>query len=91
MEGRPKPREVHVRTWREAGYVCISVGDTGPGIPREHREQVFDTFFTTKGERGTGLGLAAVKNIMRRHNGDVVLGERPGGGAEFMLKFPLGE
>ncbi len=89
MENRPEPREVHVRTWREPEHVCVAVADTGPGIPVENRAKVFDTFYTTKGERGTGLGLAAVKNIMRRHNGEVALGESSKGGAEFVLRFPL--
>jgi len=89
MESREGRREVHVRTWRDDGFVCIAVSDTGPGIPEENRHKVFDTFFTTKGERGTGLGLAAVRNIMRRHDGEVLLRENLWHGAEFILKFPL--
>lgn len=89
MAGQPPPREIRVRTWRENGYVCIAVSDTGPGIPEENRAKIFDTFFSTKGEGGTGLGLAAVKNIMRRHNGEVQLRENAANGAEFILKFPL--
>ena len=89
MEGQAPPREIRVRTWREPSHVCIAVGDTGPGIPEENRAKIFDTFFSTKGEHGTGLGLAAVKNIMRRHNGEVLLQEKDRKGAEFILKFPI--
>ena len=89
MDNQALPRELCVRTWREPEHVCIAVADTGPGIPQENRTKIFDTFFSTKGAGGTGLGLAAVKNIMRRHSGEVVLTESDWKGAEFVLKFPL--
>jgi signal transduction histidine kinase len=88
MEDQTEPRQLHLRTWQEAGHVCLSVGDSGPGIPPEHRDRIFHTFFTTKDNSGTGLGLAAVRNIMRRHNGEVVLEGHETGGALFILKFP---
>ena len=82
----------------EGTYSCLSVEDTGPGVPVEIREKIFETFFTTKGEMGTGLGLAVVKNVMRRHKGSVTLVDSPDrarttnqltGGAKFVLRFPL--
>ena len=88
MEDQSRPREIQIRSWQEDGHVCLSVGDTGPGIPEEHRPAVYDTFFSTKGEHGTGLGLAAVRNIVHRHGGEVALHENDGGGALFVLKFP---
>ena len=89
MSGQTEPRELRLRTWIEDGHGCFSVEDTGPGVPAEHREQIFDTFFTTKGEMGTGLGLSVVRNVMRRHKGSVTLVESPGRGAKFVLRFPL--
>jgi len=89
MDGQAPPREIHVRTWRDEDNVCISVSDTGPGVPIENRSKIFDTFYSTKGKNGTGLGLAAVKNIMRRHNGEVILEINEWNGAEFTLKFPI--
>ncbi len=89
MAGQPPPREIRVRTWRGTEHVCIAVSDTGPGIPEENRAKIFETFFSTKGDGGTGLGLAAVKNIMRRHNGEVQFKENTPHGAEFILRFPL--
>lgn len=89
MEKQEGAREILVRTWREPDYVCIAIADTGPGIPPENRPKIFETFFSTKGDKGTGLGLAAVKNIMRRHRGNVFFKESANGGAEFILKFPL--
>ena len=49
MDGQEGPREWNVRTWREPDNICITVSDTGPGIPPELRTKIFDTFFSTKG------------------------------------------
>ena len=89
MTGQAEPRELKLNTWVEDGCALFSVEDTGPGVPVEHRERIFDTFFTTKGEMGTGLGLSVVRNVMRRHKGSVTLVESPGRGAKFVLRFPL--
>ena len=88
MESTEGNRELVVRTWREPEHICIAISDSGPGIAPELRTKIFDTFFSTKGDKGTGLGLAAVKNIMRRHHGEVVVRENERHGAEFMLRFP---
>jgi signal transduction histidine kinase len=88
MEGGGKPCEVHVCTWEEDSKIFLSVRDTGPGVSPENRGRVFQTFFTTKASKGTGLGLAAVRNIMRRHNGTVSLRNVEGPGACFALTFP---
>ena len=88
MDNQEAPCEIILRTWMEDGHVCLSVEDTGPGVPREHRQRIFDTFFTTKGEKGTGLGLSVVKYVMRRHDGSITLADRPSQGAQFILRFP---
>jgi len=85
---REAPREIHIRTWAEDTTVCLSVTDNGEGIPAMARDRIFDTFYTTKGKEGTGLGLAVVRSVMTRHGGQVSLGQAPGGGAEFTLRFP---
>jgi nitrogen-specific signal transduction histidine kinase len=66
----------------------IQVTDTGPGIPAETQELVFNPFFTTKPE-GTGLGLAITHRIITRHGGTVRLESRPGQGAVVALALPL--
>jgi signal transduction histidine kinase len=88
MEKQTEAKEIIIRSWAEEAFVCLSVQDTGSGILPENRQKVFDTFFSTKGEKGTGLGLAVVRNVMVRHGGEVLLGDGGGRGAVFILKFP---
>jgi len=72
------------------GGVEIRVRDTGPGIPAEQREQIFNPFVTTK-TTGVGLGLSIVSKIMDEHNGWLRLEDVPDGGACFVAFFPLAE
>jgi signal transduction histidine kinase len=70
-----------------AGGVAIEVRDSGPGVPDDLRERIFQPFFTTR-EKGTGLGLAFVREIVRDHGGDVTLDRAAEGGARFTLQLP---
>jgi signal transduction histidine kinase len=72
---------------QEAGRVRVAVRDDGPGVPAELREQIFTPFFTTR-EKGTGLGLAFVREIVRDHGGDVSVREADGGGSVFSFDVP---
>ncbi len=73
----------------EGEYVFVSVSDTGIGIPPEVQDRIFEPFFTTKEiGAGTGLGLATVYAITRRHEGFIDLESRPGSGAAFRIFFP---
>lgn len=69
------------------GGIELSVADSGPGVPPELRSRVFEPFFTTRA-KGTGLGLAVVKQIVTAHAGSVSIDDRPGGGARFVLRLP---
>ena len=66
----------------------ITVQDNGPGIPVASRERVFQPFFTSK-RNGTGLGLALVQKIIVFHNGRVIAGSSPAGGASLQVTLPL--
>jgi signal transduction histidine kinase len=66
----------------------IIVSDNGPGIPAASRERIFQPFFTSK-RNGTGLGLALVQKIIVFHNGRVVAGTSPAGGASLQVTLPL--
>jgi two-component system, NtrC family, sensor histidine kinase PilS len=67
--------------------VAVRVRDDGPGIPSEHRDRVFEPFFTTK-NRGSGLGLATVLNLVNDHRGTVQLESQPGHGTCFTVRLP---
>ncbi len=60
------------------GWVSLSVSDTGPGIPEDVREKIFEPFYTTS-PQGTGLGLAITKRIILAHKGKINLTSFPGG------------
>ena len=67
--------------------VVLSVDDSGPGVPPDLHDKLFEPFFTTRSE-GTGLGLSIVRQIAQAHGGRVSLGDRPGGGARFEIRLP---
>lgn len=71
----------------ECEYLCVRVKDDGCGMTAEVADRVFNPFFTTK-DRGTGLGLALVHNIVRAHGGRVTVESRPGQGAIFTILLP---
>jgi PAS domain S-box-containing protein len=69
--------------------VCVEVTDTGIGMSEETRRRCLEPFFTTKGERGTGLGLAMVYGVMQRHSGEIEVESEVGKGTTFRLFFPI--
>ncbi|HUQ10628.1 MAG TPA: ATP-binding protein [Steroidobacteraceae bacterium] len=68
--------------------ICIEVIDTGIGMDEETRRRCMEPFFTTKGERGTGLGLASVFGMLRRHDADFDIESAPGKGTTVRMIFP---
>jgi signal transduction histidine kinase len=72
-----------------ASQAVLEVRDTGGGIPREHMGRIFDPFFTLK-ETGTGLGLAVVFGIIKKHGGTIGVESEPGRGTCFTIRLPLG-
>lgn len=71
----------------EDGFCRLTVTDSGPGIPEEAREQIWEAFFTTK-TRGTGLGLATARRIVEEHGGTLTVSCPPEGGSVFTLRVP---
>ncbi len=71
-------------------YVKISIKDEGMGIPKEHLTKIFDPYFTTK-QQGSGLGLASVYSIIKRHNGYIGVESELGKGTKFTLYLPTAE
>jgi signal transduction histidine kinase/CheY-like chemotaxis protein len=72
----------------EKSQAEVHVTDTGIGMDEETRRRCLEPFFTTKGERGTGLGLAMVYGVMQRHNADIELESAVGHGTTVRLRFP---
>jgi two-component system sensor histidine kinase FlrB len=73
----------------EDSQAVISIADNGHGMTPEVQERIWDTFFTTKGEEGTGLGLDIVKTIVEAHGGQIECTSAPGAGARFTVSLPL--
>jgi len=67
----------------------VEVSDTGIGMEEDVRKRCLEPFFTTKGERGTGLGLAMVYGTVRRHNADIEIESAPGKGTTLRIIFPV--
>jgi signal transduction histidine kinase len=89
VEGRPSPTVV-VATVLESdqAWVRILVIDNGCGIPPEKLPDIFKPFVSSKGSRGTGLGLAVSRKILREHGGDILAQSQPGKETKFILRLP---
>jgi signal transduction histidine kinase len=68
--------------------LIIEVTDTGPGIPPDRKEKIFEPFYSTK-KGGTGLGLATVERLISKHNGRIEVESQPGHGTTMRLHLPL--
>jgi PAS domain S-box-containing protein len=70
-------------------YACLSVVDTGPGMPPEIAARILDPYFSTKGDKGTGLGLAVVSSVIADNGGAMRLQTAPGQGTRFDVYWPV--
>jgi len=69
--------------------IVVEVSDSGTGMNEETRKRCLEPFFSTKGKRGTGLGLAMVYGVVKRHEGTIEIQSEPGQGTTFRLIFPV--
>jgi CheY-like chemotaxis protein/anti-sigma regulatory factor (Ser/Thr protein kinase) len=88
VDAMPHGGTITIRSRQDAGRVLIEIADSGTGMTEEVRLRCFEPFFSTKGEEGTGLGLAMVFGILTRHDALVEIESQPGQGTTFRLRFP---
>jgi C4-dicarboxylate-specific signal transduction histidine kinase len=87
MAGGEAPRDLRIRSGREAHGVLVAVADTGPGLAAEAPEQVFAAFYTTK-PGGLGLGLSICRSIVEAHDGRLWANANEPRGAVFQFTLP---
>ncbi len=81
--------EIVLRNWHDEEFVYVSVSDSGEGIPEMNQQKIFDPFFTTKEVgKGTGLGLSVSYEIVKNHQGAILVESELGAGATFTVKIP---
>lgn len=86
--GQSGEKRIRLKLYRESAWACFSVEDSGPGVPAEIRERIFQPFFTMKEVgAGTGLGLSISKGIVEAHGGTLYL-ESSAKGARFVVRLP---
>ncbi|NIR52787.1 HAMP domain-containing protein [candidate division KSB1 bacterium] len=87
--------EIKIRTSEEEiedeRFIKIDIADSGGGIAKENLTKIFEPFYSTKGQKGTGLGLAVVWGIIEKHHGKITVGSEEGKGTTFTIHIPVGE
>lgn len=97
LDAMPDGGDLILRTGMVTGVlpndtqVFLEVRDTGVGIRPEVRDRIFAPFFSTKGSRGTGMGLAMVSSIVQRHHGSIHVQSAPSEGSTFTIHLPVGQ
>jgi len=88
LDAIPAAGVITLRTQNHDGAAIVEVIDTGTGMSPEVRERCLEPFFTTKGDHGTGLGLAMVFGIIKRHQGTLEIESEPGKGTTVRIRLP---
>jgi signal transduction histidine kinase len=88
VDALPEGGTITVGTRAEGDRVVLTVADDGVGMSEEVRRQCLDPFFSTKGERGSGLGLSMVRDIVARHEGEIDIDSAPGQGTTLAIALP---
>ena len=88
VDAIPGEGVITLRTLRRDAEAIVEVIDTGVGMTAEVRQRCLEPFFTTKGDGGTGLGLAMVFGIVKRHQGTLEIESEPGSGTTFRIRLP---
>ncbi|MBI3105002.1 MAG: response regulator, partial [Candidatus Rokubacteria bacterium] len=90
VDAMPKGGRIHIRTMRDGDRAVVSVKDTGVGMSSEVKRRVFEPFYTTKGVKSTGLGLAVAYGTVRSRGGDITVESTEAQGTTVSFWVPLG-
>ena len=88
LDVMPDGGHLRVGLLRAGNDAVVSIADTGPGIPAEHRERVFQLYYSTK-KKGSGIGLAMTYRAVQLHGGSIEVDSAPGQGSLFRLRLPV--
>ncbi len=88
IDAMPNGGTITFRTRHSDRHVVLEVSDTGTGMTEDVRQRCLEPFFTSKGERGTGMGLAMVYGIIQRHKGTIDIESEMGKGSNFIIRLP---
>jgi len=91
VDAMPQGGRISLETSIEADDALIRVRDNGTGMTESVRQRCLEPFFSTKGERGTGLGLSMVYGIIERHRGKLEIESAPGQGTTFIIRLPIAD
>lgn len=83
-----REREITIFARRRDEFAEVMIANSGPGLPPDKLQEVFQPFFTTKGDGGMGMGLSIARTIVEAHNGKIWADHGAGGGAVFRIKLP---
>ncbi len=89
VDAMPNGGTIEIGCRTEVESACFWVADTGCGMTQATVARIFEPFYSTKGENGTGLGLSASYGIIERHGGQIVVVSEPGEGTRFEVRLPL--
>ena len=84
-----KGGKLTIETRADGNFIQLIVQDTGCGMSEELQKRVFEPYYTTKNEKGTGLGLTALLKIVNAHSGEIALDSKEGVGTKFTIKLPV--
>lgn len=88
LEAMPSGGTLRIETQLEGDFVAISVSDTGVGMTDEVRQRIFQPLFTTK-DKGLGIGLTVVREVVVAHGGSIICDSRKDGGTTFRISLPV--
>jgi CheY-like chemotaxis protein len=89
VDAMPKSGSITLRTKADGDHVRLEVSDTGTGMTEDVRRRCLEPFFSTKGEKGSGLGLAMVYGIIKRLRGTIEITSALGAGTTFSIRLPI--